>query len=82
MTSPLGGGGTPKRVLEEEEQLPPTSPPSRPSWRTSGAVRWRLEVPTSCIRKGGGAMRRRLELPNSWHEGGEVVRLEGEENLP
>jgi hypothetical protein len=30
-----------------------------------GAVRWRLEVPTSYIHEGGGAVRWRLELPTS-----------------
>jgi hypothetical protein len=45
-----------------------------------GAVRRRLELPTSW-RRGGGAVQRQLELPTSWYEGGGEVRLEGEENL-
>jgi hypothetical protein len=44
-------------------------------------VRWQLELPTSCIREGGGAVQRRLELPTSWCEGGGAVQLEGEVNL-
>jgi hypothetical protein len=48
-----------------------------------GAVRrWRLELPTSCICKGGGAVWRRLELPISWWEGFRAMWLKGEANLP
>jgi hypothetical protein len=47
-----------------------------------GAVRWQLELPTSCIHEVGGAVRWWLKLPTSWREGGGAVRLEGEENLP
>jgi hypothetical protein len=51
--------------------------------RGGGAVRRRLELPTSCIREGGGAMQRRLELLTSCiREGGGAMQLEGEANLP
>jgi hypothetical protein len=47
-----------------------------------GAVRWRLELPTCCIREGGGAVWRQLELSTLWREGGGALLLEGEANLP
>jgi hypothetical protein len=40
-----------------------------------------LELPTSCIREGGGVVQRWFELPTSWCEGRGPVWLEGEANL-
>jgi hypothetical protein len=51
------------------------------SWyEGGGAVRQRLELPTSCMRE-RGVVQWRLELPTSWRKGGGAVRLEGEANL-
>jgi hypothetical protein len=47
-----GGGGAASHISTE-------------SVEGGGAVRWRVEVPTSCIREGGGAVRWWLELRTS-----------------
>jgi hypothetical protein len=75
-TRRAGGGGATTHISTELSNEASSSHEGREAvWR-------RLEFPTSYIRKGGGVVRWRLELPISWSEGGVVVRLEGEANLP
>jgi hypothetical protein len=67
-----GGGGAATHISTESSELE----------EGRGVVRRRrLELPTSCIREGGGAVRW-LELPTSWPRGGGAMRLEREANLP
>jgi hypothetical protein len=68
----VGGGGASTHISTEL----PESEEGR------GAVQRWLELPTSCISQGRGAVWRQLELPTLWREGGGVVPLKGEANLP
>jgi hypothetical protein len=70
-----GGGGATIHISTESSD-------KASSWyEGGGAVRRRLELPTSYIHEGGGAVRRQLELLTSWRDGGGAVWLEEEANL-